>query len=56
MSVLPSYMGTLVSSSIGKSGSTISGNIASIVVVATAPGYAGDPGHPGSGTIVATYC
>ncbi len=56
VATLPSYMGTLVSTSIGKSGSTISGDIAGIVVVATAAGYAADPGHPGSGTILATYC
>jgi hypothetical protein len=53
---LPSYMGTLVASSVGKSGSTISGDIVSIVVVTTAPGYAPDPGHAGTGRIVATYC
>ena len=56
VAVLPTYMGTLVSTSIGKSGSTISGKIAGVVVVATGPGYTDDPGHPGSGAIVATYC
>jgi hypothetical protein len=53
---LPAYMGTLVASSVQKSGSTISGDIVSIVVVATAAGYAPDPGHAGTGRIVATYC
>jgi hypothetical protein len=53
---VPSYMGVLVSSSIGKSGSTISGNTTKIVVVKTEPGYAPDPGHHGTGTIVATFC
>jgi hypothetical protein len=49
-------MGTAVSSSIAKNGSTISGNITQIVVVVTTPGYAANPGHPGTGTIIATYC
>ncbi len=53
---LPAYMGTAVSSTIAKNGSTISGNITKIVVVITAPGYAPNPGHPGTGTIIATYC
>jgi uncharacterized repeat protein (TIGR01451 family) len=53
---VPSYMGVLVSTSIGQSGSTISGNTTKIVVVKTDPGYAPNPGHAGTGTIVATYC
>jgi hypothetical protein len=44
------------SSSILKNGSVIWGNIISIVVVVTDPGYAPNPGHPGTGTIIATYC
>jgi len=53
---LPAYMGTAVSTTIAKRGSTISGKITKIVVVITAPGYAPNPGHPGTGTIIATYC
>jgi Pro-kumamolisin, activation domain len=53
---VPSYMGVLVSSSLTQSGSTISGDTTKIVVVKTEPGYAPDPGHHGTGTIVATYC
>jgi large repetitive protein len=53
---IPAYMGTVVSSSVTKGGTTIAGNITKIVVVVTAPGYASDPGHPGTGTIIATYC
>jgi hypothetical protein len=53
---VPSYMGVLVSSSVTKSGSTISSDTTKIVVVKTEPGYAADPGHHGTGTIVATYC
>jgi hypothetical protein len=53
---IPSYMGTVVTSSVSKSGSTISGVVVKIVVVKTDPGYASNPGHHGTGTIVATYC
>jgi hypothetical protein len=53
---IPEWMGVVVSSTVTKSGSTISGNIAKIVVVHTAPGYASAPGHPGTGTIAGVYC
>ena len=53
---IPSYMGVLVSSAISKSGSTISGNTTSIVVVNVQPGYDPSPGKPGTGTVVATFC
>ena len=53
---VPSYMGVVVASAIGKSGSTISGNSVHIVVVRVNPGYEANPGHPGTGTIVATFC
>jgi hypothetical protein len=53
---VPSYMGVLVASSVTKSGSTISGKWAKIVVVKTNTGYGPNPGHPGTGTIVATFC
>ena len=53
---VPSYMGVLVASSVSKSGSTISGNTTQIVVVETESGYAADPGHHGTGTVVAAYC
>ncbi len=53
---VPSYMGVIVASSIAKPDSTIAGNSVSIVVVRTDPGYAPNPGHPGTGTIVAKYC
>jgi uncharacterized protein (DUF2237 family) len=56
VATLPAYMGTLVTSSAVASGSSISGNIVGIVVVQTAGGYAADPGHAGTGTIVARYC
>jgi uncharacterized repeat protein (TIGR01451 family) len=53
---VPSYMGVIVSGSVSKSGSTISGNGLHIVVVETRPGYGPDPGHAGTGTIVGTFC
>jgi hypothetical protein len=49
-------MAVVVSSSISKSGSAISGDAKRIVVVKTDPGYASDPGHAGTGTVVATVC
>jgi hypothetical protein len=55
-SSVPSYMGTLVTSQVRKSGSQIAGNTVHIVVVKTNPGYAPNPGHAGTGQIVATFC
>jgi len=53
---VPSYMGVVVSSSITQSDSTISGNIPSVIVIQTMSGYAPDPGHPGTGTVVGVVC
>ncbi len=53
---LPPLMGVIVASSISKSGSTISGNTVHIVIVQTNLGYDSNPGHAGTGTVVATYC
>jgi hypothetical protein len=53
---VPSYMGSIVTTGVTKSGRTISGNAVKIVVVKTNPGYAPNPGHHGTGRIVATYC
>ncbi|HEY6963371.1 MAG TPA: hypothetical protein VI408_15915 [Gaiellaceae bacterium] len=53
---IPSYMGVLVASAVTKPGATIDGTWGSIVVVRTDGGYATDPGHPGTGTVVATFC
>lgn len=50
---VPSYMAVIVSTSIGQSGSTISGDAPHIVIVETDPGYQGNPGHDGTGTVVA---
>jgi hypothetical protein len=53
---VPAYMGVLVSSSVIKSGATVSGNVTGIVVVKTDPGYEGNPGHPGTGIVAASVC
>jgi len=49
-------MAVIVTTSVGKAGSTISGNTAAMVIVKTDSGYAPDPGHPGTGTVVAAIC
>lgn len=53
---LPAFMGVIATSSASKSGSTISGNTPKIVVVRTDPGYEANPGHAGTGTVVANVC
>lgn len=53
---VPAYMGTVVTGAVSTNGGITSGTIAHIVVVLTARGYSADPGHPGTGTIIATYC
>jgi len=53
---LPEFMAVIVSSSITKAGPTISGNTPHVVVVHVAPGYVSNPGHPGTGTVVAIVC
>jgi hypothetical protein len=53
---LPKYMAVIVTSSAAKSGPTISGNTPHIVIVKTNPGYAPDPGHAYTGTVVSQVC
>ncbi|HEY9233202.1 MAG TPA: hypothetical protein VIS78_13695, partial [Blastocatellia bacterium] len=53
---IPTYMGVIVSSSITKSGSNISGAIPKVVIVRTDAGYDSNPGHAGTGTVVAVFC
>jgi len=55
-SSVPSYMGVIASSTVGQSGSAISGNVPAIIVVKTSPGYGPSPGHAGTGTVVAVFC
>jgi hypothetical protein len=53
---LPLYMAVLASSSIKQTGSTISGNTVHMVVVKVDPGYQPNPGHAGTGKVVAVIC
>jgi hypothetical protein len=53
---LPAYMAVIVTSSVSNAGSAITGDTPSMVVVKTEPGYAPDPGHPGTGTVIAKIC
>ena len=53
---VPSYMGVLVTSGVRRSGGTLSGQFDGIAIVRVNPGYGPNPGHPGTGTVVAMYC
>lgn len=53
---LPAVIGVIVSSNITQNGSVIEGNTVHIVIVQTNPGYAPDPGNPGTGTILGFLC
>jgi hypothetical protein len=53
---VPQYMAVIVSSSIQKNGSIITGNVRKIVIVQTNPGYGPSPGHAGTGKVVSVYC
>jgi len=53
---VPAFMGVLVTSTVTQAGSNISSVVVKIVVVQTNAGYAGNPGHAGTGTVVATFC
>jgi hypothetical protein len=49
-----SYMGVIVSSAISKSGPTVNGDTVEVIVVKTDPGYQRNPGHAGTGAVVAS--
>ncbi len=49
---LPPVITVLVTDSVTKSGSTISGNITKFALVATNAGYDSNPGHAGTGTVL----
>jgi hypothetical protein len=55
-SSVPAYMAVVVPTKVTQSGSTISGNVAKVVIVKTNPGYQPNPADPGTGTVVATLC
>jgi hypothetical protein len=58
---LPAYMGVVVSDSITesdsltRSGSAVTGDTVHMVVVKVDPDYDGNPGHAGTGTVVAVF-
>ncbi|HWN11207.1 MAG TPA: hypothetical protein VNO50_18360 [Pyrinomonadaceae bacterium] len=53
---IPQFMPVIVSSSVQKNGSVITGNVERIVIVETNPGYGSNPGHWGTGKVVAVLC
>ena len=55
-SSVPSLITVIVTSSITRSGPTISGNIPEMVIVQTDSGYGPNPGQTGTGTVVAVIC
>jgi len=50
---IPSYMAVIVSSTITKTHAVISGDAPHVVIVKTGTGYQDNPGHPGTGTVIA---
>ena len=50
---LPSFMGVIVAGGVDKAGSSIGGDVVRIAVVDADPGYAPNPGHSGTGEIIA---
>ena len=55
-SSIPAYMAIIVSSHVTKAGPSIGGDTLHIGIVKTDPGYQGNPGHAGTGTIVGVDC
>jgi hypothetical protein len=50
---VPAFMSVIVAGHISQDGSTISGDAPHVVIIQTDSGYAADPGHAGSGTVLA---
>jgi hypothetical protein len=53
---LPSLIEVSVAGYIGKAGSTVTGETDEVALVETEPGYAPNPGHAGTGTVLAILC
>ena len=53
---VPQFMAVIVSSSVVKNGSTITGNVKKIIVVQTNAGYGPAPGRIGTGRVIAIIC
>lgn len=55
-SSVPSYLAVLEAGSLGKHGSTISGQARGLAIVQVSGGYGPNPGHAGVGTVIAKAC
>lgn len=53
---VPEFITVIASSKVTKSGDTITGDVAKLLVVRTNAGYGPAPGHAGTGTVVAIVC
>jgi hypothetical protein len=53
---LPPVIPVVVSDQVTKSGPVISGDTTEVVAVQVDPGYAANPGHPGTGTVISILC
>jgi hypothetical protein len=53
---IPSFMGVFTTASAVKSGTSVTGNTVSIIVVQPNPGYAPNSGGSGTGAVIATFC
>ncbi len=53
---VPTYTAMIVATTITQTGSKTAGDAAHIVIVRTDPGYAPNPGHPGTALIVGVLC
>ena len=53
---VPSYMGVIASGHVGQNGPLLSGDVPAIVIVKTDAGYAPNPGHAGTGQVLAVFC
>ena len=55
-SSLPEVMAVIVTGDVDRSGPTASGEVRGIALVRTDAGYRADPGHAGTGTVLALLC
>ncbi len=53
---LPADIAVIVTSTVGKTGNNLSGNIVEIVIVHQDGNYKNDPGHAGHGTVTSVVC
>jgi hypothetical protein len=53
---IPLFMAVIVSNSAETNGSVITGDVRSVVVIQTDPGYGPSPGQTGTGKVIAVIC